>query len=197
MCDMAGTTTHPGPRPGRARHLGPKSPKSPRPAGPAGFCRSGGYSEGQSTRSHPELGRENPQRRWYCRFSAWKSRSPPGPQNPEHPTSAQSHRPQGNRPKGTLPRGKPKTPTAAGWSSPVARQAHNLKVAGSNPAPATITPPRRPSLHSKYPQSSPPETALPRGFFQRIRCGFLALVGVRLIAPSQGADLPDRYTDPT
>ena len=24
-----------------------------------------------------------------------------------------------------------------GWSSPVARQAHNLKVAGSNPAPAT------------------------------------------------------------
>src|SRR6185369_45758 len=27
----------------------------------------------------------------------------------------------------------------AGWSSPVARQAHNLKVAGSNPAPATNT----------------------------------------------------------
>ena len=26
----------------------------------------------------------------------------------------------------------------AGWSSPVARQAHNLKVAGSNPAPATM-----------------------------------------------------------
>ena len=25
---------------------------------------------------------------------------------------------------------------AAGWSSLVARQAHNLKVAGSNPAPA-------------------------------------------------------------
>src|SRR5579884_4530936 len=28
----------------------------------------------------------------------------------------------------------------AGWSSPVARQAHNLKVAGSNPAPATKFP---------------------------------------------------------
>ena len=28
--------------------------------------------------------------------------------------------------------------TGAGWSSPVARQAHNLKAAGSNPAPATI-----------------------------------------------------------
>ena len=27
----------------------------------------------------------------------------------------------------------------AGWSSPVARQAHNLKAAGSNPAPATKT----------------------------------------------------------
>ena len=26
---------------------------------------------------------------------------------------------------------------AAGWSSPVARQAHNLKVVGSNPTPAT------------------------------------------------------------
>jgi hypothetical protein len=24
-----------------------------------------------------------------------------------------------------------------GWSSPVAREAHNLEVAGSNPAPAT------------------------------------------------------------
>ena len=28
--------------------------------------------------------------------------------------------------------------TGAGWSSPVARQAHNLKVTGSNPVPATI-----------------------------------------------------------
>ena len=28
----------------------------------------------------------------------------------------------------------------AGWSSPVARQAHNLKAAGSNPAPATNFP---------------------------------------------------------
>ena len=28
----------------------------------------------------------------------------------------------------------------AGWSSPVARQAHNLKVVGSNPAPATKSP---------------------------------------------------------
>src|ERR671937_881835 len=27
--------------------------------------RPGGHCEGQYTRSHPELGRENPQRRWY------------------------------------------------------------------------------------------------------------------------------------
>ena len=31
----------------------------------------------------------------------------------------------------------------AGWSSPVARQAHNLKAAGSNPAPATNKPPAK------------------------------------------------------
>ncbi len=30
----------------------------------------------------------------------------------------------------------------AGWSSPVAREAHNLEVAGSNPVPATLKPPR-------------------------------------------------------
>src|SRR3954463_5863633 len=28
-------------------------------------------------------------------------------------------------------------PVGAGWSSPVARHAHNLKVVGSNPTPAT------------------------------------------------------------
>ena len=39
----------------------------------------------------------------------------------------------------------------AGWSSPVARQAHNLKVVGSNPAPATNLKPR-----------------LDRGFFFRL-----------------------------
>ena len=59
---------------------------------------------------HSELGRENPQRRWYFvlrhgrvgRCRALKLQN-----------------------------------TDAGWSSLVARQAHNLKVAGSNPAPAT------------------------------------------------------------
>ena len=41
----------------------------------------------------------------------------------------------------------------AGWSSPVARQAHNLKVAGSNPAPATnssIIRPRKPGASDNH-----------------------------------------------
>ena len=38
----------------------------------------------------------------------------------------------------TLTQKIPTQQTNAGWSSQVARQAHNLKVAGSNPAPATI-----------------------------------------------------------
>src|SRR6266436_856567 len=36
----------------------------------------------------------------------------------------------------------------AGWSSPVARQAHNLKVEGSNPSPATNLTPETPPLRA-------------------------------------------------
>ena len=42
----------------------------------------------------------------------------------------------------TLPGDK----VGAGWSSPVARQAHNLKVRGSNPLPAPNFPPKPLSL---------------------------------------------------
>src|SRR3989337_2640888 len=77
--------------------------------------RPGGHGEGQSTRSHPELGRETPQRRWYCVLR------------------------RGRVGRRQVFRTCPHIacPTAAGWSSPVARQAHNLKVVGSNPTPAT------------------------------------------------------------
>ncbi len=51
-----------------------------------------------------------------------ESRSSPGLQSTE--LSSSNHR-------------TPDQVPAAGWSSPVARQAHNLKAAGSNPAPAT------------------------------------------------------------
>ena len=69
---------------------------------------------GACTRSHPELGRENPQRPWYC----GSSRGRVGRRQVFQCTQIN------------------KT-TNAGWSSPVARQAHNLKVTGSNPVPAT------------------------------------------------------------
>jgi hypothetical protein len=52
-----------------------------------------------------------------------ESRSPPNLK------SARTRRPPLRSPHATIP--------AAGWSSPVARQAHNLKVVGSNPTPAT------------------------------------------------------------
>ena len=45
----------------------------------------------------------------------------------------------------------------AGWSSPVARQAHNLKVTGSNPVPATKT-----STNKTHRQSNSPFEGLAR-----------------------------------
>jgi hypothetical protein len=55
-------------------------------------------------------------------LKARESRSPPDPHTARHTHTM--HIPLTTR-------------LGAGWSSPVARQAHNLKVAGSNPAPAT------------------------------------------------------------
>src|SRR5271166_5556426 len=88
---------------------------------------------GDRTRSHPELGRENPQRPWYC---------------------ASRHGRVGRR-QVLQPSDKPPiTHTHAGWSSPVARQAHNLKAAGSNPAPATTFTERK---NKSRPQSLAPD----------------------------------------
>ena len=104
------------------------------------FRRPGGHGEGPNTRSHPELGRENPQRRWYCvlrrgrvgrRQVLRRQLQEPGARNQEqHSLSFLS---------GILGFCILAFCLNAGWSSPVARQAHNLKVAGSNPAPATNT----------------------------------------------------------
>src|SRR5687768_1990222 len=65
------------------------------------------------------------------RLKTWESRSPPGP-----PTTRTQARSRPSKPV-TCSRHMPIQHPDAGWSSPVARQAHNLKVAGSNPAPAT------------------------------------------------------------
>ena len=62
------------------------------------------------------------------RLKTWESRSPPNLERSEQIISQNDIIPDRNiKPSGI----------GAGWSSPVARQAHNLKVAGSNPAPAT------------------------------------------------------------
>ena len=77
-----------------------------------------------------------------------ESRSPPGlPNHPQHNKSPPSE---------TL---------GAGWSSPVARQAHNLKVTGSNPVPATklsqypkdLQNPVLPKKHRRKRRGSTPE----------------------------------------
>jgi hypothetical protein len=67
-------------------------------------------------------------------LKTWESRSLPGlpktsliPMQSTHPFTPQTNG------RAT----QPKIRLNAGWSSPVARQAHNLKAAGSNPAPAT------------------------------------------------------------
>ena len=68
----------------------------------------------------------------------WKSRSSPGI------TAGalwKTHSRFQKMPLPVIPRGGVFV-SGAGWSSPVARQAHNLKVAGSNPAPATSKSPR-------------------------------------------------------
>ena len=87
---------------------------------------------GGCTRSHSEHGRETPQRRWYFvlrrgrvgRCQVCKA---------QHISSLYILRTPGRT-------SRPVFAFDAGWSSPVARQAHNLKVAGSNPAPATKYP---------------------------------------------------------
>ena len=85
---------------------------------PFAFRRPGGHGEVINTRSHPELGRENPQRQWYCALRRGRV---------------------GRRQACQIADGAivDPRPLIAGWSSPVARQAHNLKVIGSNPIPAT------------------------------------------------------------
>ncbi len=69
--------------PPRAKPAPPRAKPAP-PRAKRGVGQPGGHSEGQNTRSHPELGRENPQRRWYCRSSGGRAgrrqaRQPPAP----------------------------------------------------------------------------------------------------------------------
>ena len=90
------------------------------------------------TRSDPIPSRTRPsnaQAPMVLCLKTWESRSSPGLQR-THST----HEPQTSTK--TAPNRAVQTPLTAGWSSPVARQAHNLKVTGSNPVPATKSPPQ-------------------------------------------------------
>jgi hypothetical protein len=196
----------------RARNLGPGSSPGLHSARPRAVARGaswrfgqpGGHSEGPNTRSHPELGRENPQRRWYCvlrrgRAGRRQARQTPqadtGParQNPPRTCAAGSqHDPNTPLPRGEAardPRIRPVRPgdvrlitgrslgrareplrrtppphppairgptedTDAGWSSPVARQAHNWQEPWPSPralkANATPAPASDPGAHRRH-----------------------------------------------
>ena len=80
------------------------------------------------------------------RLKTWESRSLPGLPNsdPKHASNSNAHSPKGAHKTARLlcfktrsTRENTRTKNNAGWSSPVARQAHNLKVVSSNLAPAT------------------------------------------------------------
>ena len=102
------------------------------------------FLRGAPTRSHSEHGRENPQRRWY--FVSRRGRVGRCQACQAHPTSFSSdpRLPPDALDRRSLAHGGAAVVLVpavhafiAGWSSPVARQAHNLKVVSSNLAPAT------------------------------------------------------------
>ena len=88
------------------------------------------------------------------RLKTWESRSPPNLKRPPQNVSLNTIPMASERRKATGQK------SVAGWSSPVARQAHNLKVAGSNPAPATkYSTPEQPvrSAYARHWRLSPPQ----------------------------------------
>ena len=83
-----------------------------------------------ATAKHPIPSRTRPLRAvtpMVLRLKTWESRSPPNLKRDTSLINDDKIPDRNAKPSGT----------DAGWSSPVARQAHNLKAAGSNPAPAT------------------------------------------------------------
>src|ERR1700691_4180863 len=119
------------------------------------------------------------------RLKARESRSPPGQSSRAIPIPSPLPLP--------LPSLPP--PPHAGWSSPVARQAHNLKVTGSNPVPATTdtdTPLPRVSvllwgLDSKEFRARPPDD-FANQFPGRGRCD--RLVSRAIVRRRRGARRP-------
>ena len=111
-----------------------------------------------------------------------ESRSPPGLPSTRHTHSLTRHADDGHTPSGVHAFG-------AGWSSPVARQAHNLKVAGSNPAPATNA-----HEHTHQPTDSTQTTASP---LATMPAGFLTFTPQRRCRPfADTATRPHRSSPP-
>ena len=73
-----------------------------------------------------------------------ESRSPPDPHNANPAFPLTDHRSGPRRSLTQAERRGIRRHLGAGWSSPVARQAHNLTVTGTNPVPATKQTVRRP-----------------------------------------------------
>ncbi len=118
---------------------------------------SGRASGALAPREHRSFAQQNLRPRQRCPRTAraqefCAAKSPAAPAVPSHRESTgvlrskisgrasgalaprERHRPQPNTPSKPV---QPLPTPHAGWSSPVARQAHNLKVRGSNPLPAT------------------------------------------------------------
>ena len=126
------------PRPGRSTGLGRRHAdktglvsRGKRPGAPAPPSRSPVRFAGLVVRArakHPIPSRTRPLSAaapMVLRPKTRESRSPPNLES-AHPLLSSP-----------IPSDPGRTRPAAGWSSPVARQAHNLKVVGSNPTPAT------------------------------------------------------------
>ena len=145
---------------GDAPNTGPRqvNPSSTRPTGTRASSASMTWWlwRGTRTRSHPELGRENPLRQWYCvlrRGRVGRCQVLKTDETSTPITGDKHHATHHSQPA--------KHPTTAGWSSPVARQAHNLKVVGSNPTPAT---------KSQNANTNPPDAKATGVFALRRRC---------------------------
>ena len=104
--------------------------------------------QGGQTRSHPELGRQTPSRQWYyvsrpgrvgrCQACQGHKVQSSSRNKKQKGAAATKRRALSFFEKLVARRAKKeRAKVDAGWSSPVARQAHNLKVTGSNPVPAT------------------------------------------------------------
>ncbi len=165
--------THRAIRGGASTLAGPPLPNLIARSSPAWWPR-----RSRQTRSHPELGRQTLQRPWYCASRPGRVGRRQARQDHAmiHHSLSYDH-------------DTARRPTAAGqdagWSSPVARQAHNLKAAGSNPAPATNTTTHNPTTKPQGPKprgqntfrSTRPRPEDPRRAVGRDTTPTLSLVG--------------------